>query len=105
MLIIESVYGRPEATCCPDPFCATEPSLAFDSGPADVHASPMFLVGSPGRESGNLCEEAAFAPHAQVVVTSALPGDQYAPIGVFWLFAVFKVLLLIYKRAKVCKGL
>jgi hypothetical protein len=57
----------------------------------------MFLVGSPGREIDDLCEEAAFAPHAQLVVTSVLPGDQYASNASFWLFAVVKVLLLIYK--------
>jgi hypothetical protein len=45
----------------------------------------------------------AISAKAQWVAASALPGNQYAAKTDFWLFAVVKVLLLIYKGAKIRK--
>jgi len=39
--------------------------------------SPMFLIGSPGREDGSLSQEAARAPQLFFRATPALPGTVY----------------------------
>ena len=63
----------------------------------------MFLIGSPGQR-----RMAIFAKRQRQLLrrnkgaTSALPGDQYAPNARYWLFAVVKVLLLIYKARGPC---
>jgi len=52
------------------------PSLPLIRGNAR-RRSPMFLIGSPGREDGSLSQEAARAPQLFFRATPALPGLVY----------------------------
>jgi hypothetical protein len=59
----------------------------------------MFLIGSPGREDGNLKAEATEVPQRRFQATPALPGSVYSAWAlVSNAIRVVKVLLLIYKR-------
>jgi hypothetical protein len=61
----------------------------------------MFPIGPPGqrRMTISVKRQRQLLTHSKGA-TSALPGDQYAPTVRYWLFAVVKVLLLIYKNTE-----